>query len=191
MSESGDVTQYLIAWRNGDDQALPKLMEKVDFELRRIAHRYMSNERSDHTLETGALVNEAYLRLIDQQHTDWQNRLHFFAVAARIMRNILVNHAIARQRAKRGGGDAKISLDEVGEVADKGEIDLLSLNDALEKLALFDARKGQIVELHFFAGLSNEECAEVLGVSLATINREWRLAKAWLYNYLKPSQTEI
>ncbi len=186
---SGNVTQLLVDWRNGNDDALNQLMPLVYDELRGLAKRYMSRERSTHTLQTNALVNEAYLRLINQQDVDWQNRAHFFAIAAQVMRNLLVDHARSKQYAKRGGGAQQITLDEGLAVASEQSVDVLALHEALERLAEVDERKSRIVELRYFGGLSAEETAEVLGVSEITIKREWLKAKAWLFREL--SQTDV
>lgn len=186
---SGNVTQLLVDWRNGNDDALNQLMPLVYDELRGLAKRYMSRERSTHTLQTNALVNEAYLRLINQQDVDWQNRAHFFAIAAQVMRNLLVDHARAKQYAKRGGGAQQITLDEGLAIASEQSVDVLALHEALERLAEVDERKSRIVELRYFGGLSAEETAEVLGVSEITIKREWLKAKAWLFREL--SQTDV
>lgn len=182
---SSNVTQLLVDWRNGDKAAFEQLLPVVYDELRRIARRYMSRENARHTLQTTALVNEAYLRLINQQNADWQNRAHFFAVAARVMRCLLVDHARARSYEKRGGaGAVQVSLNE--ELASQPELslDVLALDEALERLAAVDARKSRIVELRFFGGLSVEETAEVLEVSAITVKREWLKAKAWLFREL-------
>ena len=192
MSQSGsppsltNVTQLLLEWRGGSQQALDALMPVVYDELRRLAQHYMRGERPEHTLQATALVNEAYLRLVDMKVT-WQDRAHFFAVAARLMRRMLVDHARAQHRAKREGGP-KVSLDDALEVSCKPASDLLALDEALDQLATFDLRKSEIIELHFFGGLSNEEVAEALGVSRATVQRELRMAKAWLNHELKNSE---
>jgi RNA polymerase sigma factor (TIGR02999 family) len=181
-----NVTQLLLEWRGGNQQALDALMPVVYDELRRLAQHYMRGERPEHTLQATALVNEAYLRLVDMK-VSWQDRAHFFAVAARLMRRMLVDHARAQHRAKREGGP-KVALDDALEVSCKPASDLLALDEALEELATFDQRKSEIVELHFFGGLSNEEVAEALGVSRATVQRELRMAKAWLNHELKNSE---
>lgn len=173
-----EVTQLLAAWSDGDRSALDKLLPLVERELHRLAHRYMSHERKDHTLQTTALVNEAYLKLIDQQ-VDWQNRAHFFGIAAQIMRRILIDHARKHLGAQRGGGKT-VSLEEVAVVGDKRAAELVALDEALTSLAKVDERKGRVVELRYFGGLSIEEIAEVLGVSPDTITRDWRRAKAFL-----------
>ena len=179
-----EVTQMLVDWRNGDKQALDRLMPLVYGELRRIASRYMRRERESHTLQTTALVNEAYLRLVGKNNVDWQNRAHFFAVAAQVMRHLLIDHARARERVRRGADPQQISLDDEALVSEqKGEA-LLALDEALTKLAEIDERKVKIVELRYFGGLSAEETAEALGVSEITVKREWLKAKAWLYREL-------
>jgi RNA polymerase sigma factor (TIGR02999 family) len=176
-----EVTQLLVAWGNGNQAALEKLMPLVYEELRRLAHHYMRREHPGHTLQTTALVNEAYFRLVDQKHVHWQNRAHFFAISAQLMRRILVDHARGHQYAKRGGGAHKVSLDEGAVVAQEQAADLIALDDALRSLAAIDERKSRIVELRFFGGLSVEETAEALKLSPRTVMREWSMAKAWLY----------
>jgi RNA polymerase sigma factor (TIGR02999 family) len=177
-----EVTQLLLAWGNGNEAALEKLMPLVYEELRRLAHQYMRRERPGHTLQTTALVNEVYFRLIDQKRMHWQNRAHFLAIAAQLMRRILVDHARSHQYAKRGGGAPKVSLDEGAIVAEEQAADLIALDDALVSLAAIDERKSRIVELRFFGGLSVEETAETLKTSTRTVMREWSMAKAWLYH---------
>jgi RNA polymerase sigma factor (TIGR02999 family) len=176
-----DVTQLLLDWSSGKREAMDELLPLVYNELRRLADRYLRRERSDHTLQATALVHEAYLKLIDQRNVQWQNRAHFFGVAAQAMRRILVDHARNHQAAKRGSGGQKISLDEGLMVTDERAAELVALDDALNELAAFDEQKGRIVELRFFGGLTIEETAEVLGIGTATVIREWRMAKAWLY----------
>lgn len=180
---SHEVTQLLLAWNDGDGEALEKLVPLVQAELHRLAHRYMGQERPGHQLQTSALVNEAYMRLIDWQNVKWQNRAHFFGVSAQLMRRILVD--FARQRPRVQGESARhVALDEVLVVsADRSE-DLVALDDALKTLAEMDERKSRIVELRFFGGLSVEETAEVMGLAPITIMREWNKAKAWLYREL-------
>jgi RNA polymerase sigma factor (TIGR02999 family) len=180
-SSPEEVTQLLVAWGNGNKAALEKLMPLVYDELRRLAHHYMRREHPGHTLQTTALVNEAYFRLVDQKHVHWQNRAHFFAISAQLMRRILIDHARSHQFVKRGGGAHKVSLDDVAVVAQEQAADLLALDDALRSLAAIDERKGRIVELRFFGGLSAEETAEALKISPRTVMREWSMAKAWLY----------
>jgi RNA polymerase sigma-70 factor, ECF subfamily len=174
------ITQLLHSWSQGDASALEELMPLVYGELHRIAERYMSDEASGHTLQTTALVNEAYLRLIRGAGPDWQSRNHFFAVSAQVMRHILVDWARSHQTQKRGSGVAAVELDEKLAVPVQSSSDLVAIDDALKALALIDARKSQIVELHFFGGLSVQETAEVLKVSQETVFRDWRLAKSWL-----------
>ncbi len=177
---SNEVTQLLVAWSNGDSSARDSLMPLVHDELRRLAHRYMGRERGNHTLQTSALVNEAYLRLIDQKDVHWQNRAHFFGIAARIMRRILVDYARKKGFAKRGGDLQPVALDEAMIVSPERAAEVVALDDALNCLAKLDHRKSQIIELRFFGGLSIEETAEVLGVSAGTVMRDWTFAKAWL-----------
>jgi RNA polymerase sigma factor (TIGR02999 family) len=179
-----DVTQLLENWSNGDREALERLMPLVYGELHRLAQRYLRRERSDHTLQSTALVHEAYLKMVDQKNVRWQNRAHFFGVAAQSIRHILVDHARSHLAAKRGAGAAKLSLDEAIGVPEKKEVDLLALDQALEGLAALDPQQGRIVELRFFGGLSIEETAEVLHISSATVKRDWVMAKAWLYQSL-------
>ena len=177
---SHEVTQLLVDWSNGQREALDRLLPLVYDELRKLADRYLRRERSDHTLQATALVHEAYLKLIDQRSVQWQNRAHFFGVAAQAMRRILVDHARVHNAAKRGSGQ-KISLDEALVVSDERAAELIALDDAMKALEEFDPEKSRLVELRFFGGLSIEETAEVLGISTATVTREWRAAKAWLY----------
>lgn len=179
------ITELLAAWRAGDRSAFEKLLPLVERELHEIAHRYMSHEKPGHTLQTTALVNEAYLRLVDQTRTQWQNHAHFFAVAAQIMRRILVNHARDRAAGKRGGGAQKISLDEVAVISDERADELLALDDAIDTLTKLDKRKSQVVELRYFGGLSVEEIAEVLSIHPDTVTREWGRAKAFLRRELQ------
>jgi RNA polymerase sigma factor (TIGR02999 family) len=176
----GEVTQLLISWNNGDQEALDQLIPLVETELRRLARRFMRRERDDHTLQTSALINEAYVRLVGQQDPQWKDRAHFF-VAAQVMRHILIDHARNYQYAKRGGGAQKVALDEVEDLSEQRAAELVALDDALINLAALDPRKSQIVELRFFGGLSIEETAKVLSTSPATVAREWRAARAWLH----------
>jgi len=185
---SHEVTQLLIQWSNGDKAALDKLMPLIYEELRQLARHYMNRERAGHTLQTTALVNEAYLRLINRKQVHWQNRAHFFAIAAHLMRSILVDHARSHAYAKRGGGARKIALDEVLAVSQQRAADVVALDDALKRLAEIDRQQSRIVELKFFGGLTIEETAEVLGLSPATIKREWSTAKAWLYHELNRNE---
>ena len=175
-----DVTGLLVAWGNGDESVLEELMPIVHGELRRLARRMMRGERGNHTLQTTALVNEAYLRLVDLNRVRWQDRAHFFAMSARLMRRILVDHARSRNYQKRGGALRRVSLDEALVVSEERGTDLVALDDALEALAAVDPRKSQVVELRFFGGLSIEEAAEALQVSGETVLRDWRFARAWL-----------
>jgi RNA polymerase sigma factor (TIGR02999 family) len=183
MSGQSPVTTLLLDWRQGNKDALDQLMPIVYEELRRLADRHMRGERQEHTLQTTALVHEAYARLIDVD-VPWQDRVHFFAVASRMMRRILVDHAKSRSRQKRGGGAVKVTLDAALAVSPQRSDDVLALDDALIRLTELDPRKGQIVELHFFGGLTYAETAEAIGVSPATVDRELRMAKAWLYRDL-------
>lgn len=175
-----EVTQLLINWSNGDEAALDQLIPLVHAELRRLARHYMGRENPGHTLQTSALINEAFLRLIDQQNVAWQNRSHFFAVSGQVMRHILIDHARRHAYAKRGGGARKVSFDEALTLDDRRADELIALDDALNTLAAMDKRKSQIIELRFFGGLSIEETAEALNISPITVTREWRSAKAWL-----------
>jgi len=179
------VTQLLVEWSHGDQDALERLTPLVYGELRRLARRHLSRERSDHTLQSTALVHEAYLRLIDQRSVQWQNRAHFFGVAAQLIRRILIDYARAKQAGKRGAGACLLSLDEALDSPAGGRpLNIVALDDALEELAKLDPRQSRIVELRFFAGLTVEETAEVLNVSTPTVNREWAAAKAWLFREL-------
>jgi RNA polymerase sigma factor (TIGR02999 family) len=177
---SSEITALLVDWSKGDKTALDKLFPLVERELHRLAHSYMRRERSDHTLQTTALVNEAYLRLIDQKHTSWQNRAHFFGIAAQIMRRILINHARDQNRLKRGGKAVHVSLSEALIMPGEKDREIMALDDALNRLEAFDKRKAKVVELRFFGGLTIEEVAEVLNVSNITVLRDWKFAKAWL-----------
>ena len=181
---SQEITQLLLAWNGGDEQALARLMPLVQEELHRLAHRYMAGERPDHPLQTTALINEAYLRLIDSSRVRWQNRSHFFAVSAQLMRRILVDVARARHKQKRGGDAVHVSLDEAMIVTREPGPDVIALDEALKTLATLDPRKSKVIELRFFGGLSVEETAEVLGVSPVTVMRDWGLAKTWLLREL-------
>jgi RNA polymerase sigma factor (TIGR02999 family) len=175
-----EVTQLLAAWCNGDEAARDELMPLVYQELHRLAHQYMSRERPGHTLQTSALVNEAFLRLADQRDVQWQNRAHFIGIAGQMMRRILVDYARNRGYAKRGGSAVQVSLNEELIVSEERSAEVVALDDALQRLASLDERKSRLVELRFFGGLSIEETAEVLGVSPGTVMRDWTLAKAWL-----------
>jgi len=179
------VTQLLADWRQGGDAALTQLTPLVYEDLRRLAHRYMRGQRADHTLQTTALVNEAYLRLADQTNPSWQNRAHFFAVAAQAMRQILVNYAESYRSQKRGGGAAKMELDEAALVSPEQSEEIVSLHEALGNLATLDSRKAEVVELKYFGGLNYDEIAEVLKVSRNTVRRDWEFARTWLYTQLQ------
>lgn len=183
-SSTGELTQLLVDWSNGDDLALDKLTPLVYRELHQMANRYMNRERDGHTLQTTALVNEAYLRLIDQKNMRWQNRAHFYGVAAKVMRRILVDHARHHYRAKRGGGTRRVALDEAAILTADPAADMIALDEALNQLATIHLRKSQVVELRFFGGLTIEETAEVLKVAPATVMHDWTLAKAWLHREL-------
>jgi RNA polymerase sigma factor (TIGR02999 family) len=182
---SSEITQLLLAWNEGDEQALDRLMPLVDAELHRLAHHYMGGERPGHLLQTTALVNEAYLRLVDSSRVRWQNRAHFFAVSAQLMRRILVDLARERKKLKRGGDAVQISLEDMGEVPSLLHPDLVALDEALRRLSAMDERKSKIVELRYFGGLSVEETAEVLKVSAITVMRDWGFAKVWLLRELE------
>ena len=179
-SPQQQVTQLLCDWRSGDRAALEKLIPLVQPELQRLAHHYMSRERPGHTLQTTALLDDAYLQLADKTHPQWQNRAHFFAVAAQLMRRIMVDHARQRQALKRGGGAIRVTLDEAAAVTQTRADELLALDEALEKLATFDQRKAEVVEMRYFGGLTMEEIAEVLKVHVNTVARDWTAARAWL-----------
>jgi len=176
----GGITQLLLRWSEGDSSAREKLMPLVYEELRRLAAKYLRRERLNHTLQPTALVNEAYLRLIDQQKVEWQNRAQFFGLAAKLMRNILVDHARSHQAAKRGGEQYSVSLSRADQVSAASVVDLVALHETLERLTTHDPQKSNIVELRFFGGLTIEETAEVLDISHATVERDWKMARAWL-----------
>jgi RNA polymerase sigma factor (TIGR02999 family) len=182
LSSSHELTLNLIEWRNGNAAALEKILPVVYEELKRTARRYLRRERGDISIQTTELINEAYLKLVEQRETDWQNRAHFFAVAARVIRNLLVDHARRKQFAKRKG--RTIALDEIQIASPETAVNLLSLDEALNHLAKIDERKSRIVELRFFGGLSADETAQVLGLAEITVKREWLKAKAWLYEEL-------
>ena len=179
-----EVTGLLQAWSGGDQDALEKLMPLVYAELHRLAKRYMGHEHAGHSLQTSALVNEAYLRLVEAHGVRWQNRAHFFAVSAQIMRRILVDFARARQNLKRGGGALQVTLDEGLIISPESGVDLLALDEALDKLAVLNPRQSRVVELRYFGGLNEEEAAEALKVSPRTVRHDWSLARAWLYREL-------
>lgn len=184
LSTSG-LTELLTDWQQGDQTALNRLTPLVYDELRRIAHRYVQRERNGHTLETTALVNEAYLRLAGQKKIEWQNRAHFFAGTAQVMRHILIDHARRRNYAKHGGEVQQVSLAEADVMSNERAAELIVMDEALSELAQLDLRKSRVVELRYFGGLSLEETAEVLEVSVMTVRRDWRTAKAWLYRRIK------
>ena len=186
-NSSSSVTQLLGRWRNGDREALDSLIPLVYEELRRIAQHYLRNERPGHTLQSTALVHEAYVRMIHQDLPDWQNRAHFFAVAAQLMRQILVDHARAHRADKRGGGVCNVTLDEAEEDALQVDVDILALDDALKTLSTMDPQQGEVVELRFFGGLSIDDTAAVLGISSSTVKRDWITARAWLHRELDRS----
>jgi RNA polymerase sigma factor (TIGR02999 family) len=179
------VTELLTQWSNGDDAALAELTPLVYQELRRLAHHHMDGQPPDHTLQTTALVNEVYLRLADQTNPTWQNRAHFFAVAARAMRQILVSYARSQRARKRGGGALKVDLEEAALISPEESKEIIDLHEALERLATLDPRKAQVVELKYFGGLNYEEMAEVLKISRITVRRDWEFAKVWLYTKLR------
>ena len=185
-----EVTQLLVDWSNGNKAALDQLMPLVYQELRRLASSYLRKERRDHTLQSIALVNEAYLRLVDYSNLRWQDRAQFFALAAQLMRRILIDHARSHHYAKRGGGARKVSLDEAAVLSDERAADLVALDDALTSLSAIDPRKSQVVELRFFGGLNIEETAEVMKVSAMTVQREWRWAKAYLHREISKSDSD-
>ncbi|MGA8366628.1 MAG: sigma-70 family RNA polymerase sigma factor [Candidatus Acidiferrales bacterium] len=189
QASSTRVSRLLADWGRGDEEAREALIPVVYDELRRLARRHLWRERPDHTLQSAALVNEAYLRLVRQDAPQWQNRAHFFGVAAQLMRHILVDHARNRLAAKRGAGAPRLALDPELAPARKQEIDLVALDDALAKLASLDPQQGRVIELRFFGGLSIEETAVVLGVSPATVKREWATARAWLHRELKKEKS--
>jgi RNA polymerase sigma factor (TIGR02999 family) len=189
-SAAHDVTRLLLAWSAGDPQALEKLTPLVYKDLHRAARRHMARERASHTLQTTALINEVYLRLVDFREMSWQNRAHFFALCARLMRRILTDFARSRRSLKRGADASPISFDENLFVSQEPPADLVALDEALNGLAVVDARKGQVVELRFFGGLSVKETAEVLNISEETVKRDWRLAKLWLMRELSAEQRD-
>ncbi len=188
-SSSSQVTELLVRWRGGDREALDSLLPLVYDELRRIARHYLQGERPGHTLQSTALVNEAYVRMVAQDFPQWQNRAHFFAVAAQLMRQILVDHARSHRASKRGGNVYKVSLDEAEEQPLATDVDIIALDDALKNLAEMDLQQSRVVELKFFAGLSIEDTAEVLNISPSTVKRDWITARAWLYRELDRSST--
>ena len=179
-----EITRLLVEWGEGNQAALDSLLPAVHSELEKLAHSYMRRENSAHTLQTTALVNEAYLRLIDQKRVQWQSRAHFFGIAAQMMRRILIDHARKAEYAKRGGRALKISLDDVAEISDEKASELIALDEAMRELAKVDARRARVVELRYFGGLSNDEIAAVLEISVNTVMRDWNLARAWLHRAL-------
>jgi RNA polymerase sigma factor (TIGR02999 family) len=183
-----EVTQLLIDWSKGDKAAFDRLIPVVHAELRRLARNYMARENPGHTLQTSALINEAYIRLVDQQSVPWQNRAHFFGVAAQVMRHILIDHARSHRFAKRGGGARKVPLEEALAITDQRADELIAMDDALTYLATLDPRKSKLIELRFFGGLSIEETAEAMEVSPITVTREWRSAKAWLHREMSKTR---
>ena len=186
MQSPDGITQLLLLWNSGDQTALEKLMPLVHSELRRLAGNYLRRERVGHTLQPTALVNEAYLRLVDQRKANWQNRAQFYGIAAQLMRRILVDHARQHNAAKRGGSDQqRLSITSAEALSDKPDLDLLALHEALEELAVVDPQQSRIVELKFFGGLSIEETAEVLNLGHATVERDWKMARAWLRRKLE------
>lgn len=186
MKKPEGITELLVDWSKGDQKALDRLMPLVYSELRRLAGNYLRRERQGHTLQPTALVNEAYLKLVDQKNAKWQNRAQFYGVAAQLMRRILVDHARERHASKRGGSNQqRLSITSAGALAKEPELDLLALHEALEELATIDPQQERIVELRFFGGLSIEETAEVLGVGHATVERDWKMARAWLRRKLE------
>lgn len=188
MQEPLNVTQLLVGWGKGDKEALDRLLPIVYDELRRQAARYLRKERVGHTLQTTALIHEAYLRLIDQRNVHWQNRAHFFGIAGQLMRRILVDHARTKKRLKRGGSDVRVSLTEATATLKGQDLDVVALDEALTRLEQIDAQQGKIVELRFFSGLTVEETAEALGISTGTVKRDWSMARAWLHREI--SQTD-
>lgn len=188
MSSSPQVTRWLLDWREGDDAALERLVPVVYQELRRLARHYMAGQRPGHTLQPTALINEVYMRLVDCQLVNWQNRAHFIAVSGNLMRRVLVDHARSKHYQKRGGGAVQVSFDEVLLPSAEPGRELIALDEALNALAELDARKSKVVELRFFGGLTTQETAEVLGVSQDTVVRDWRFAKAWLQTEMTKSE---
>jgi RNA polymerase sigma factor (TIGR02999 family) len=176
-----DVTELLQQWSNGKEQALDRLLPQIHAELRKLAASYLRRERPSHTLQPTALVNEAFLKLVDQRAVKWQNRAHFFGIAAQAMRRILVDHARAHGAGKRGGGEEKVSFEDAPAIGGAIDIDVLALDEALTRLAAIDPQQSRVVELRFFGGLTMDETAEVMRISPATVGREWRMAKAWLF----------
>jgi RNA polymerase sigma-70 factor, ECF subfamily len=189
-TQQQQLTQLLGDWRSGDPGALEKLIPLIQPELQRLAHHYMSRERPGHTLQTTALIDDAYLQLAHDARPQWNNRAHFFAAAAQLMRRIMVDHARQRQAVKRGGGAIRVTLDEAAAVTQTRAAELLALDEALEKLAAFDARKAQVVELRYFGGLMMEDIAEVLKIHVNTVTRDWAAARAWLLAALSGEEVD-
>ena len=187
IPDQHEITQLLAEWSDGDQSALDELYPLVYDELHRLARRYMSREKKGHTLQTTALINEAYVRLVDQKNVHWANRSHFFAISAQIMRRILIDHARRHAFAKRGGGAQHVSLEEVAVITPDASRELVRLDEALKSLAEMDPRRSQVVELRYFGGLNNEEIAGVLNISENTVTRDWNMARAWLYQQLTGS----
>lgn len=185
QTSPNEVTQLLMDWSHGNEAALNRLMPLVEAELHRLAHHYMNRERAGHTLQTTGLVNEAYLRLVGQKNVSWQSRAHFFGIAARLMRQILVDYARKRHYAKRGGNALRVSLDEAAVVAQESSAEMIALDAALNTLAGFAREQSRIVELRFFGGLTIEETAEVMKLSVDKVKRDWSMAKTWLYHQIK------
>ena len=184
MSSQPNITELLVGYQRGDKEALDRLMPIVYDELRRQAARYLRREQAGHTLQTTALIHEAYVRLVDQRNVQWQNRAHFFGIAAQLMRRILVDHARTKKRVKRGGSNIRVSLADATVAAKGPDLDIVALDEALERLAKLDEQQSRVVELRYFSGLTVEETAEVMGVSPATVKREWSVARAWLHREL-------
>ncbi len=190
MKDDAQITELLAAWSDGDETSLEQLMPLVEQELRRIAHNYMRRENVNHTLQTTALVNEAYLKLVDNTRTDWKNRAQFFGISAQIMRRILLNHARDRQAAKRGNGAAHVNLEDVFVLSPEKSDELIALDDALDRLKKFDQLKSRIVEMRYFGGLTIEETAEVLKIAEPTVSLHWRMARAWLQTEMRSGGVE-
>ena len=187
MSASYEVTRLLLDWGNGNDAARDELMPLIYSELRQVAEKYLNQERPGHTLQPTALVHEAYIRLVEQTHPEWKSRAHFFAVASQVMRQVLVDHARSKSAAKRGSGCVTLTFDEAIALPQTSQVDVVALDDALSSLSSMDPRQAQIVDLRFFGGLSIEDTAQVLGISPATVNREWSTARMWLQRELRRS----
>jgi RNA polymerase sigma factor (TIGR02999 family) len=184
VSDQANITKLLLGYGRGDKEALDELMPVVYDELRRQAARYLRREQAGHTLQTTALIHETYVRLVDQRHVQWQNRAHFFGIAAQLMRRILVDHARTKKRVKRGGSDIRVSLDDADVSVKEKDLDVVALDEALQRLSAIDEQQSRVVELRFFSGLTVEETAEAMGISKATVKRDWSMAKAWLHREL-------